>query len=82
MKTTELEFPLSEVKAAVRPWLFLEDEGIIDVMFATVIANQFKTDPLWMIFIGPPSHAKTELLRGLDGYRKTYFLSNLTHRPH
>jgi hypothetical protein len=31
-----------------------------------------------MIFIGPPSHAKTELLRALDGHPSTYFLSNLT----
>jgi hypothetical protein len=74
----ELEFPLPKVKEAIRPWLFLEDEGIIDVMCATVIANQFKTDPLWIIFIGPPSHAKTELLRALDGHPNAYFLSNLT----
>jgi hypothetical protein len=66
------------VKEAIKPWLYLEDEGIIDVMCATVIANQFKTDPLWMIFIGPPSHAKTELLRALDGHPSAYFLSNLT----
>jgi hypothetical protein len=78
MTTKELEFPLSKVKEAVRPWLFLEDEGIIDVMCATVIANQFRTDPLWMILIGPPSHAKTELLRALDGHPSAYFLSNLT----
>lgn len=78
MKRNGLEYPLEEVKAAVKPWLFLEDDRIIDVMCATVIANKFKTDPLWIIFIGPPSHAKTELLRGLDGHPSAYFLSNLT----
>jgi hypothetical protein len=78
MKMTGLEFPLAKVKEAVEPWLYLEDDRIIDVMCATVIANQFKTDPLWMIFIGPPSHAKTELLRALDGHQSVYFLSNLT----
>ena len=78
MKKNGLKFPLSKVKEAVKPWLFLEADQIIDVMCAVIIANQFKTDPLWMIFLGPPSHAKTELLRSLDGHPGAYFLSNLT----
>lgn len=74
----ELKFPLGKVKEVVHKWLYLEDDHMIDVMFATHIANQFQTDPSWMIFIAPPSHTKTELLRSFEGHPQAYFLSNLT----
>jgi len=75
---TELQYPLSEVKKTIKNWLYLEDDTVIDVILATQVANQLKTDPNWMLIIGPPSHAKTELLRSLDGHPKVCFLSNLT----
>ena len=80
MKTNrnELEFPLHRVKAIIAKWLSLEDDRIIEVMLAVIVANQLQTDPNWLLLIGPPSHAKTELLRSLDGHSKAYFLSNLT----
>jgi hypothetical protein len=74
----ELEYPITEVKAIVHKWLYLEDDNMIDVMLATFIANQLRGDPLWMIFIAPPSHTKTELLRAFDGHEKIVLLSNLT----
>lgn len=73
----ELKYPLAEVKEIIHKWLYLEDDTIIDVMFAGHIANLFDTDPLWIIFIAPPSSTKTELLRGFEGHKKVYFLSNL-----
>jgi len=76
--TTELQYPLSEVKKTIKSWLYLEDDTVIDVILGTQVANQLKTDPNWMLIIGPPSHAKTELLRSLDGHPKACFLSNLT----
>ena len=73
-----LPLPLSEVKAVATKWLSLEDSTVIDVMLAVVVANQLATDPNWLLVVGPPSNAKTEVLRSLAGHPKTYFLSNLT----
>lgn len=73
----ELKYPLAEVKKVVHKWLYLEDDIIIDIMLSAHIANSFDTDPLWMVFIAPPSSTKTELLRAFEGYKNAYFLSNL-----
>jgi len=73
-----LQYPLYEVKKIIKDWLYLEDDTVIDVILAIQVANELRTDPNWMLIIGPPSHAKTELLRSLDGHPKTCFLSNLT----
>ena len=76
-------YNLSDLHEVVLRWLDLEDPGVIDIIMATYIANNLSTDPLWVLIIGPPSHAKTELLRGLEGHQcngdeTTYFISNLT----
>lgn len=76
--TTGLKYPLCEIKKIAHKWLYLENDGIIDVMIAAHIANQLDTEPLWLLNIGPSSHAKTELLRAFDGHKSTYFLSALT----
>ena len=73
-----LAYPLHKVKRVITKWLVLDDDRVIDVMFAVMVANQIKTDPNWLLLIGSPSQAKTELLRSLDGHPKAYFLSNLT----
>ena len=77
-KQKEPELPLSEVKTVMHRWLELEDDNIIDVMLGVVLANMLATDPNWLLVVGPPSNAKTEVLRALDGHHQAYFLSNLT----
>jgi len=71
-------FHLADVKKIIHKWLFLENDRIVDVMLATYVSNKLNTDPLWTIFIAPPSSTKTELLRSLSGHKGVYFLSNLT----
>jgi hypothetical protein len=78
--TLGLKFTLDDVKGVVHKWLYLEDDRIIDVMMASYVANRLKADPLWMIFIAPPSHTKTELLRAFDGHPKAFLLSTLTDK--
>ena len=77
-KHKEREFHLSEVKNVMCKWLELEDNNIIDVVLGVVLANMTATDPNWLLVVGPPSNAKTEVLRALDGHPQAYFLSNLT----
>lgn len=74
----KLNYPLIQVIAVIKKWLYIEDEAMLTIMLAVYLVNQLPGDPLWLIFIAPPSSTKTELLRALDGYNKTVFISNLT----
>lgn len=76
--TEGLQYPLSEVKKVITKWLYLEDSSMIDVMLATYLANYLGTDPTWMLFVAPPSHAKTEALMALNGHPKARLISLLT----
>ena len=74
----KLTCTLQDVKKVVQKHLLLDDYTIVDIILAVVIANFFKTDPLWMLIIGASSTAKTELLAALDGLPMIFFLSDLT----
>ena len=74
----QLTCTLQDVKQVVRKHLLLDDYRIVDIILAVVIANLFKTDPLWMLIIGASSTAKTELLAALDGLPMMFFISDLT----
>lgn len=69
---------LTDVKRVFHKWLYIEDTTCLEVMLGAYIANKLQGDPIWIIFIGPPSHMKTELLRTMDGHPEVYFLSNYT----
>ena len=58
-----LSLPLSKVKEVYNKYLYIENEEIIDIIFACYVANQLAMDPLWMLIIAPPSTTKTEALR-------------------
>ena len=69
---------LKEVKEAAKRFLLLEDDNIIDVATAVYVANKFDSDPLWIFLCGPPSSAKTEILRAMDGHDNVILLSSMT----
>lgn len=78
MDSKRLSLPVTKAREVAHKWLYLEDDAVIDVMLAVHLANKLAGDPVWMIFIAPPSHAKTELLRSFNGFDEAYFLSSLT----
>lgn len=51
---------------------------MIDIILAAVASNMLEGDPLWLLLIGPPSSAKTELLRALGGCSNVSLISSLT----
>jgi hypothetical protein len=70
---------LSEAKATIKKWLVINDDEIIDVIFAAAIAEKLPGDPFWLFVIAPPGGGKTELLRALGG-KDFYHLSDLTSK--
>jgi len=55
---------LSELKAQVQKYQYLEDTSIIDVASASQIANRLKLgDPVWLLIIGASSGGKSQILR-------------------
>lgn len=71
---------LEEVKEVFHKWLYIEqgEDMVIDVVLASVVANRFDGDPVWLFLIAPPGGMKTEVLRALTDYREIYTLSRLT----
>ena len=73
-----MNFPLESLKAIINKHLLLDNDIIVDVIVATVLANRMKIDPTWLLIVGPPSSGKTEILRALKVLDNIYFLSTLT----
>lgn len=71
---------LAEAREAVDKWLELPDLDVVDLILATVVANAHDGDPVWVLLVGPPSSAKSELLRAVADAPQCYRLSSLTGR--
>lgn len=69
---------LGDARDTVDQWLELPDLDVVDVILATVLANAHAGDPVWVLVVGPPSSAKSELLRALEGAPHVYRLGSLT----
>lgn len=58
---------LSELKAKIGEYQYLEDTDIIDVALASVISTRLSLgDPIWLILIGASSGGKSQILRPLS----------------
>ncbi len=68
----------AELQKAFDKWLLISDRHLLHVILASIVANQFDGDPLWLLLVAPPSSAKTEMLRALSSLEHVLLLSNLT----
>jgi len=64
------------LKAIYTSNLFLPDHEYLDILFATILANRFDGDPVWMFVVGAPGSCKTEILRSLV-CEETYHTSKI-----
>jgi hypothetical protein len=46
-----------------KKWLHIEDTYLLNTIAAIKISHKLKTDPVWIMIIGPSSDGKTEILR-------------------
>ncbi len=63
-KALEHSAPLSLVESISRfhKWLYIEDDGLLEVYLATIAANLMDGDPVWLMIVGASGGGKTEPL--------------------
>lgn len=64
--------------AKFQEYFYLPDTGVIDVCFATYVANWLPGDPTWMQIIGPPSGGKTEPAMAMRRLPQVRIVSTMT----
>jgi len=69
---------VNAARRVVAKWLHLDDLDVVDVVLGTVLANTAPGDPVWLLVVGPPSSAKSELLRALGDDPRVFRVSSLT----
>lgn len=69
---------LCDVDRVFQESLHLPDLGALHVVLATIAANRMAGEPVWLLFIGPPSSAKTETVETLSDLPEIYTLSTTT----
>lgn len=57
---------LAQFHQELHKLLYIEDEGLVDIIMAGIVANSLKLgDPVWMTLIGPSSGGKSQIIRPL-----------------
>jgi hypothetical protein len=57
---------LTDTKKVYLKLFKLNDDLVLDLVIATVVATKFKTDPIWLMIIGGPSSGKSELVNTVE----------------
>lgn len=67
-------------KNVCHQWLYIEDDGYIDVLFGVAFANRYtlKSKPVWLYLIGPVGCGKTEVVQSWSRNPGVYMASTLT----
>lgn len=59
---------LTDIKKEISKYFYMEDDTILDVAIASIIANRLKinSSPIWLVIIGASSGGKSQILRPLS----------------
>lgn len=73
------ETSYKDVCEAFHEMLEFNDDGVVKLILAAIIANRIEgADPVWLFLVGPSSSAKTEFVMGLEKVAGTYLLSQVS----
>ena len=75
-----MKSPIDGVRDAIKQYMPSYDSEVPEIILATVVANQLKGPPVWLMLISPPSSGKTIALEPLDALPNTKLLSKLTEK--
>lgn len=71
---------LKQIEQLFRQSFLIVDEGIVKLLFATIIANRFDNDPVWLFIIAPSGGGKTEFITSLNKVIDVYPISTVTSK--
>ena len=69
---------LTRIEQSFKDVFIIEDEGIIKLLLATIIAHRHKADPVWLFIVGGSSTGKTEFITSLNDVAGIYTIGSLT----
>lgn len=69
---------LEQVLNKFKYYYELPDTGHIEIMLATIAANNGPGDPVWTLIVAPPSYGKTEPMNAIKGLPHIHEVSTLT----
>lgn len=69
-----------EVIKVYQKWFHIEDDTILRIIHACILAHKFNAKPLWILLLAPPSGTKTSVLQDLNVLEQynVKFLSEIT----
>src|SRR3989344_5511390 len=68
----------NDLENAVKKWLLIEDQGVIKLLCAAVVANKLPASPFWLFLVAPAGGGETDLIKALRYVEGIYPLSSLT----
>ena len=70
--------PPKDFIESYRKYLVLEDTEVLEILFATMIANRMGGDPVWLFIVNNSGGSKSELIMSLDDVENVTSLSSMT----
>jgi 5S rRNA maturation endonuclease (ribonuclease M5) len=68
----------NELIAQYQDYLYMPNIDPIKVMLASIFANRFKSEMVWLFLVAPPSSSKSELITSLFGSPEIEAVSKIT----
>jgi hypothetical protein len=78
--TTERGRRFAALQRKYHEYLLSDDHDVLPILLGTVAAHRLDGEPSWLLIVGPPSGAKTDLLSLLSGVQDVLPLSDLTDK--
>lgn len=78
--TTERGRRFAALQRKYHEYLLSDDQDVLPILLGAVAAHRLDGEPSWLLIVGPPSGAKTDLLSLLTGVQDVLPLSDLTDK--
>lgn len=67
-----------QIKKEYKKVFYLEDDGVLDVAFATVLSTYVNGDPIWTMIVGASSGGKSEIVNLFTKIKWVWPISDIT----
>jgi hypothetical protein len=67
-----------QIKKEYKKVFYLEDDGVLDVAFATVLSTYINGDPIWTMIVGASSGGKSEIVNLFSKLEWVWPISDIT----